>query len=468
MLNPAANYHVDVEKRSRVYVGVLWAVAVLVTMVLASWSASLGSPFVILLLAFIAAMAERGRVQLSSDLSQSISLVPTLFAAVLFGPLAAMIVAAASFLPEFHAPYVRWASYTASRVLTAAATGIAALSVQEAVAGQLAAVAAAALVGAAISQSLDAVFAAIALRLRRRSSITSTLREALPLALSAVPLYAPVVAFLAFAYNDISPLTLPLFFVPALAAQRLFVLYQDQRELTKELVNLNGALERANLSFASALVATLDARDQYTAGHSGAVAVYARDIAARLGLTDEDQQLVYVCGLVHDIGKIGLPASLLEKAGALTLEERREMQRHSEIGERILSNVDTYAEIASAVRHHHERMDGNGYPDGLEGDRIPLLSRIIAVADAYNAMTSDRPYRDAMPSRVARLRLAQAVATQFDTDVVVAFEGILAGENEAYRRGKGPQFAGASPVSETRDNPVIGRRLVASQVIASA
>ncbi len=95
-------------------------------------------------------------------------------------------------------------------------------------------------------------------------------------------------------------------------------------------------LERANLSFASALVATLDARDRYTAGHSSAVAVYARDIAARMGLSAEEQQLVHVCGLVHDIGKIGLPAGLLEKPGALTLEERRDMQQHSEIGERIL------------------------------------------------------------------------------------------------------------------------------------
>ena len=103
------------------------------------------------------------------------------------------------------------------------------------------------------------------------------------------------------------------------------------------------------------------------------------------------------------------------------------METHSEIGERILAKVDDYAEIAAIVRHHHERFDGNGYPDSLAGDEIPLLSRVIAVADAYNAMTSDRPYREAMPSRVARLRLAQAVETQFDTSVVAAFEAILAG-----------------------------------------
>src|SRR5207245_11729417 len=100
-----------------------------------------------------------------------------------------------------------------------------------------------------------------------------------------------------------------------------------------------------------------------------------------------------------------------------------------------LAHVATHAEIAASVRHHHERVDGGGYPDGLSSDEIPLLSRIIAVADAYNAMTSDRPYRDAMPSQVARLRLAQAVETQFDTTVVAAFEAILAGAGEDYRSG---------------------------------
>jgi HD-GYP domain-containing protein (c-di-GMP phosphodiesterase class II) len=159
-----------------------------------------------------------------------------------------------------------------------------------------------------------------------------------------------------------------------------------------------------------------------------------------MGLSDDQQQLVHLCGLVHDIGKIGLPAGLLEKPGALTLEERRQMEEHSAIGERILSKVDDYAVIAKVVRHHHERFDGLGYPDGLEGEEIPQLARIIAVADAYNAMTSDRPYRDAMPSRVARLRLAQAVEAQFDTSVVAAFEAILAGAPEAYRAGNRDDF----------------------------
>src|SRR5213075_2416949 len=117
-----------------------------------------------------------------------------------------------------------------------------------------------------------------------------------------------------------------------------------------------------------------------------------------------------------------------------------QMEQHPVIGERILSKVDDYTEIARIVRHHHERVDGHGYPDGLSADQIPLLSRIIAVADAYNAMTSDRPYRDAMPSRVARMRLAQAVESQFDTSVVAAFEAILAAAPEMYRSGRREDF----------------------------
>ncbi len=265
-------------------------------------------------------------------------------------------------------------------------------------------------------------------------------RTLVPVVLTSAVVYAPIVALLAYMYVRVSPWTLALFLVPGMAAQRLYSLYQEQRQLASDLSEANETLERANLQFAAALIATLDARDRYTAGHSAAVAIYSRDIAERMGLSQETRDLAYLCGLVHDIGKIGLPAGLLEKPGALTLDERRQMQEHSAIGERILAHVDEYAEIAMIVRHHHERIDGQGYPDGLVDDEIPLVSRIIAVADAYNAMTSDRPYRDAMPSRVARLRLAQAVDSQFDTAAVAAFEAILAGADEDYRLARRQDF----------------------------
>jgi len=355
-----------------------------------------------------------------------------------------MFVSAASFIVELKRrnsprPHLKWVIYTSSRGITGAAAGLAAANVPGSEEKAFASLVLATVVAAAVAETLDLVFA-ICTTAVRGNSVIEVLRTLGPLVPVAVSLYVPIVALLAFAYQAVSPWTLIFFFGPALAAQRLYGMYQDQRRLAEDLSSANVRLEKANLSFATALVATLDARDQYTAGHSAAVATYARDIARRLGLGEEIQELCRLCGLVHDIGKIGLPAGLLEKPGALTLEERRLMQEHSAIGERILAKVKDYEEIATIVRHHHERWDGQGYPDGIGGEAIPLISRIIAVADAYNAMTSDRPYRDAMPSRVARLRLAQGVESQFDTTVVAAFEAVLAGAGEAYRTARGEDF----------------------------
>ena len=245
---------------------------------------------------------------------------------------------------------------------------------------------------------------------------------------TAVCVYAPVVAALAFTYLQVSPWAAILFLAPALAAQRLFSLYQDKTRLYEEQLLLyadlqaaNASLRDANLSFATALVQTLEESDRYTAGHSRAVTTYSRDIAGKLGLPAAEQERAYLAGLVHDIGKVGLPATLLNKEGRLTLDELREMERHSEIGERILSKVEDYHDVAHIVRHHHERIDGEGYPDKIAGDAIPLISRIIAVADAYNAMTSDRPYRTAMGYVVARDRLLQAMGSEFHTDQSLRF-----------------------------------------------
>ena len=191
---------------------------------------------------------------------------------------------------------------------------------------------------------------------------------------------------------------------------------------------------------AVALLAALDARDRYTAGHSAAVAVYARDIACGLCLSEADRQLAHVCGLVHDIGLIGLPSGILEKRDPLTPQERGRMREHPVIGERILASVEDCAEVARIVRHHHERTDGMGYPDGIAADEIPLVSRIVSVAEVYNSMTSNRPCRDAMPSRVGRMRLAQGADGRFDAGVVVAFEAILANAAEDYRTATSEDF----------------------------
>lgn len=431
------------------------AVATVVALLILLWTGyGLQSAWATLGLALTAAVAERARVRLGVRTEASISLLPTVFAAALFGPIASMIVAAASLLGDFPPlmqgerlevarsqglPYLKWGIHTCARALTGAVAGVAATEVAGAAPTTAGVIALSTIVAAVVAEPLDVGFAALTAVLRGLGT-WSVVKALAPVMLASIPLYAPVVAVLGIAYRELSPWTLPLFFVPALAAQRLFSLYQEQRRLAEDLSGVNAQLESANLSFATALVATLDARDRYTAGHSAAVAVYARDIAARMGLSLSEQKLAHLSGLVHDIGKIGLPAGLLEKPGALTLEERRQMEQHSVIGARILANVDSYAEVAAIVRHHHERVDGQGYPDGLSSERIPLLARIVAVADAYNAMTSDRPYRDAMPSRVARLRLAQAADTQFDISVVAAFEAKLATASEQYRTGQAAEF----------------------------
>jgi putative nucleotidyltransferase with HDIG domain len=386
------------------------------------------------ILAAVALVAERQPVRITPNTEITFAVLPMLFAAVVYGPLDAMAVGALGLLVDFRPPHVRWLIWTAMRTLAGGLAGlavIALLPLEPTVGELIVAVVAAALIEALVDSGLGAVTVA----LRGTGSYGAFLRSVQPLLISSLAVYVPAIVVLAYAYGQATEWTVLLFFAPGFAAQSLYRLYREQRQAAEELAAANIRLQRANLSFATALVATLDARDRYTAGHSAAVAIYARDIARRMGLPEEAQQLAHLCGLVHDIGKIGLPPGLLEKPGALTLDERRQMEKHSEIGERILAKVDDYGEIAKIVRHHHERADGEGYPDGIREEEIPLISRIIAVADAYNAMTSDRPYRDAMPSRVARLRLAQAVDSQFDTAVVAAFEAILASATDEYRSG---------------------------------
>jgi putative nucleotidyltransferase with HDIG domain len=422
----------------------LAASTVVVAALLYSGGYGLPNPWYLLVLAGVAGVAERQSVPLLGSrergIELSVSVVPFVFTAVAFGPLAALLVGVLANLADLRRPYLKWAVYTPARGLSGAAAGLAAVAVAPQSQAAFISVLSAALLASVAHHVVDIGVAMGTLAIRRSGSPLAYPRTVLPPFILATALYVPVVGFLAYAYQRYSFAVVATFLLPVLALQRVAQLYQQQRQATADLREVNIRLEHANMSFAAALVATLDARDRYTAGHSTAVAIYSRDIAERMGLSPEDQQSAHLAGLVHDIGKVGLPPGLLEKEGPLTLEERRVMQTHSEIGERILENVDDYAAIADIVRHHHERIDGNGYPDGLAGDDIPIIAKIIAVADAYNAMTSDRPYREAMPSPVARLRLAQAVGSQFDVSVVAAFEAILATADDEYRMGRRSDF----------------------------
>jgi putative nucleotidyltransferase with HDIG domain len=407
---------------------------------------------VLFVLGAIAAAAERQTVAVNDHSEMSVAFLPLVFSAVAFGPLGGFVVGVLSTALDLPRSWLKWSVYTPIRGLMAAATGLAVAKLVPQP-GHFGQYLLASLIGSMVFLGADGLFSS-ATGFVRGINPVAHLEALASLYWITVPLYVPVLTLFVYAYHTYSLALVLVFFVPTLAAQRLLHLYREEKDATNRLAAANDQLRRASLSFATALVATLDARDQYTAGHSAAVAIYARDIARRMGLTEDDQELVHLCGLVHDIGKIGLPAGLLEKPGPLTLEERRQMEQHSEIGERILRNVDDYSEIADIVRAHHERIDGMGYPDGIHGDGIPLLARIIGVADAYDAMTSDRPYREALPSRVARMRLAQAVGTQFDTAVVAAFEAILTTADEDYRSGRGSSFMREKAQLERNDEDV--------------
>jgi putative nucleotidyltransferase with HDIG domain len=445
----------------QLWVAGLAVVAAATAITLVARGASIGNIWAILALGIASAVAERGTVKLSSTTELTISPVLTLFAAVLYGPLAGGLVGAASELGEAELfgehepgrnPRLKWLTYTSSRFIIGVSMGLVAQTVLDR-SSETAGLVVATLLASLVGESLEVTFASVTSALRGNHSPIA--RTVGPLMVTATCVYGPFVAALAYMYTNVSPWTAFFFLAPVLAAQQLFSLYQEKARLyreqvvlTDELRSANDTLRGANLSFATALVQTLEESDRYTAGHSRAVATYSRDIAERMGLGSNEQERVYLCGLVHDIGKIGLPSSVLNKEGLLTLEERRQMEKHSEIGERILEKVAAYSDVALIVRHHHERADGEGYPDRLCLEDIPPVSRIIAVADAYNAMTSDRPYRKAMDYVIARDRLLQAMGSQFDTEPIIAFLAVLAGASDDYRRAKGDGF-GDIDTSET-------------------
>jgi HD-GYP domain-containing protein (c-di-GMP phosphodiesterase class II) len=177
-------------------------------------------------------------------------------------------------------------------------------------------------------------------------------------------------------------------------------------------------LERTFVSTVEALANALEANDEYTSSHARWITDLSLRVGRELGLGDPCLKRLELGALLHDIGKIGIPSTVLSKPGRLTADERVLMETHPELGERIIAPIDRLQEVRTIVRHCHERWDGRGYPDGLAGEEIPLESRIIFVCDAYHAMTTDRPYRKRLSHPQAVRRLREAAGTQFDPSVV--------------------------------------------------
>jgi len=211
----------------------------------------------------------------------------------------------------------------------------------------------------------------------------------------------------------------------ALEKRRLVL---DNRDYQQHLeIKIKDQAEKIRSSFFNAITSlayALEAKDSYTIGHSQRVAETSVSIASAMELPVAAIEQIRLAGLVHDIGKIGIRSACLNKAGNLTEEEYTHIKTHPGIGERILSPITEDREILRIVRHHHEHFNGSGYPDGLKGEGIPLGARIMALADAYDAMTSLRPYRKAMTDKEAWEELKRCSGTQFDPEILAVFSRV--------------------------------------------
>ncbi len=208
-----------------------------------------------------------------------------------------------------------------------------------------------------------------------------------------------------------------------------------QKNLQGKLDEKTQEVENLALQAIWAIVQAIEAKDEMTQGHSVRVAGYSRAIAREMGYNDKILDQVYQTALLHDVGKIGIPDSILKKNGSLTPDEYAKIRQHTTIGANILASISTISYLEDGARYHHERYDGNGYPQGLKGDDIPAIGRIIAVADVYDALVSRRHYKEIMDEESARRELSFGSGTQFDPYIVRVFLSLLeSGEIERIKK----------------------------------
>jgi len=235
--------------------------------------------------------------------------------------------------------------------------------------------------------------------------------------------------------------------------RRLFT--PDEVRLCQALINESGAMvararmseriEAAYFATLGALAAALEAKDAYTNDHASQIAELAGATCEELGIPPAAARIVRLGALLHDIGKIGIPEEILRKPGPLTDDERHKMQQHPDIGARILEPVPYFADLVPLVRASHERWDGRGYPDGLRAEEIPLGSRVIAVCDAFHAMTEDRVYRKAMSQEGAIAEIERCAGTQFDPTCVTALIAVIRGSGAGAARDRMVRIARHPP-----------------------
>jgi putative nucleotidyltransferase with HDIG domain len=273
-----------------------------------------------------------------------------------------------------------------------------------------------------------------------RSSFMAKVRDALIPLLPSELAAALMAVGVAFIYNEIGLAGVALFGIVLVTFQYLLGALILSQQRAEDLEARTKQLATFQVGMLSALLRTLDLRDQMTARHSAAVARYSRAIAQRAGLSRREEELVHIAALLHDIGKFILPDRILKANVPLTDEDWMLIRRHPQQGARVVSSLDGYGPIAEIILAHHERIDGKGYPRGLEGDEIPELARIISVADTYDVMTARDSYRTPVSSYDAIQELRRVAGEQLDARFVEIFIELLEGDDVSFRHGEEADF----------------------------
>jgi len=297
--------------------------------------------------------------------------------------------------------------------------------------------------GAAASAVFEAgnmVLVSLGMRVKYRRSLSTFWRHEIWPFLRSVAVLTLVALVVAAVYALAGVLAVVLLFIPLFASQYMFKLLVREKQHVSKQKELSDQYLEMNIGLAAAMVVLLDSKDEYTAQHSAAVAMYCRDMAAGLGLPEEEAEALHLAGLLHDLGKVGTPDAVLRKTAKLNDDDWDYLRQHPEKGAEVLSHLANYQDVADIVRYHHERLDGSGYPRGVTSEQIPEPSKILAVADSYHAMTSDRPYRDAMSSFEAMNELRRIGGVTLDRRYVELLAQILRDKDLAYRDGSSTDF----------------------------
>lgn len=398
-------------------------------------SAFLGTAFFI----GAGAFADRFRVRVGERVEVSASFLPDFLAAIILGPLVGAIVAGAAIVSWWQkGQLLRNVAHFSVFVICGGTCGLVYLALGGSLSPPGEPIAGLGLVLGGIAaglayQFVDYILFVPIAWLRRGVGPLAYFREAIQPFLLFQLFFLVLSLGLAFSFEHSGPLGFALFFLPVFGLIYAFRIYARELELSKRL-------ERFSMQMAASMITALDLKDNYTAQHSASVAQYALDIARELGLDRREQNLAHLAGLLHDLGKISVPDDVLGSTERLSQNEWEILKFHSVAGQRILSDMSEFSDLSSIVRHHHERYDGSGYPDGLAGEEIPLLSRVVSVADAYSAMVSDRPYHRKRTPEEAMEELERQKGQQFDPEVTDAFIRILRRANHEYRTAEHADF----------------------------